>query len=117
MHSAPSAQAQQAQGGTHRLTASGFSPAGASFLALRSFLISARALRLRPRWNLLAAGKQDAVASEQRRVDCIYGSALSHGSGSAAPCAGRPFARGTPPAVSTIWGYGSRRVGRLSLPL
>ena len=34
------------------LTASGFSPEVASFLALRSFLIRASALRLRPRWNL-----------------------------------------------------------------
>lgn len=34
-------------------TASGFSPAAASILALRSFLTRARGLRLRPRWNLL----------------------------------------------------------------
>lgn len=46
----------------HELTASGFSPAGASFLALRSFLISARALRLRPRWNLQQAGRQGRQA-------------------------------------------------------
>lgn len=37
------------------LTTSGFSPAGASFLAFRSFLMSAMGLRLSPRWKRLRA--------------------------------------------------------------
>jgi hypothetical protein len=49
------------------LTASGFSPEDASFLALRSFLIRARALRFRPRWNLRQAGQARGAAHREAR--------------------------------------------------
>jgi hypothetical protein len=67
------------------LTGSGFSPEGASLLALRSFLIRAKGLRFSPLWNLQdnreASARNQVVMRRVRRCPAFLSSKMLRDTG------------------------------------